>query len=109
MHPYFRQSLRGCTANGVKLLRLETDWRPSGQGSNQLRLRKSSDEPKPSSECVLESFENRRPFYVLYDTQKIRIDSHFIDGLAGDNSGNLYDVEFSSMGWSTEALSGGLN
>jgi ankyrin repeat protein len=43
---------------------------------------------------------------VLYDTQEFRIDSHFIDALAGDKSGNLYDVEFSSMGWSTEGLSG---
>jgi hypothetical protein len=66
--------------------------------------------PSPSSECVLKSFENHRAFYVLYDTQEISIDSHFshfIDGLAGDSAGNLYDVEFSSMGWSTEGLSGG--
>lgn len=60
----------------------------------------------PSSKCVFESFDNHRPFYVLYDTQEIRIDSHFIDALAGDKSGNLYDVEFDSMGWSTEGLSG---
>jgi hypothetical protein len=58
-------------------------------------------DPKPSSDCVLKSFENRRPFYILYATQEISIDSHFIDGLAGDKSGNLYNVEFSSMGWSS--------
>ena len=63
-------------------------------------------DPEPSSKCVLESFDKHRPFYVLYDTQEFRIDSHFIDALAGDASGNLYDVEFSSMGWSTEGLSG---
>ena len=63
-------------------------------------------DPEPSSKCVFESFDNHRPFYVLYDTQEFRIDSHFIDALAGDKSGNLYDVEFSSMGWSTEGPSG---
>jgi hypothetical protein len=63
-------------------------------------------DPEASSRCVFESFDNHRPFYVLYDTQEIMIDSHFVDALAGDKSGNLYDVEFSSMGWSTEGLSG---
>jgi ankyrin repeat protein len=63
-------------------------------------------DPEPSSKCVFESFDNHRPFYVLYDTQEFRIDSHFIDALAGDKSGNFYDVEFSSMGWSTEGQSG---
>jgi ankyrin repeat protein len=62
--------------------------------------------PDPSSKCVLESFGNHRPFYVLYDTQEFVLDSHFVDALAGDKSGNLYDVEFSSMGWSTEGQSG---
>jgi hypothetical protein len=63
-------------------------------------------DPEASSKCVFESFDNHRPFYVLYDTQEFRFDSHFIDALAGDKSGNLYDVEYSSMGWSTEGLSG---
>jgi hypothetical protein len=81
--------------------------RPSGPGGSQLgRLRAGSD-PRSSSECVLKSFENHQPFYALYDTQEIRIDSRFIDGLAGDSAGNLYDVEFSSTGWSTESRSGG--
>jgi hypothetical protein len=62
--------------------------------------------PKPSSICVLKSFENRKPFFALYDTQEVSIDSRFIDGLAGDNLGNLYDVEFSSKGWSTQGLTG---
>jgi hypothetical protein len=70
------------------------------------RVRPETD-PNPSSRCVLDSFANHRPFYVVYDTQEFRIDSDFIDGLAGDKSGNLYDVEFSGMGWSAEGLSGG--
>jgi hypothetical protein len=79
----------------------------AGQGAaNCGRLRAGSD-PRSSSECVLKSFENHQPFYALYDTQEIRIDSRFIDGLAGDSAGNLYDVEFSSTGWSTESRSGG--
>ena len=63
-------------------------------------------DPKSSSDCVLKSFENRKPFFALYDTQEVSIDSRFMDGLAGDNLGNLYDVEFSSMGWSTQGLTG---
>jgi len=61
-------------------------------------------DPQPSSECALKSFANHAPFHVQYDTQEISIDSHFIDGLAGDSGGNLYDVEFSSMGWSSEGI-----
>jgi hypothetical protein len=77
----------------------------AGQGAINCGKVWPRTDPKPSSECVLKSFENHRPFYVLYDTQEIRIDSHFIDGLAGDKSGNLYDVEFDSMGRSSEGLS----
>ena len=57
-----------------------------------------------SSDCVLKSFENHKPFYAVYNTQEISIDSHFIDGLAGDKSGNVYDVEYSSRS-STEGTS----
>jgi len=59
-------------------------------------------DPKASSDCVLKAYKTRKPFFALYDTQEVSIDSRFIDGLAGDNLGNLYDVEFSSMGWSTQ-------
>jgi hypothetical protein len=34
-------------------------------------------------------------------------DSKFIDGLAGDKSGNLYDVEFDSSGWSSDGIPAG--
>jgi ankyrin repeat protein len=78
----------------------------AGRGAINCGRLKPGNDSKPTTDCVLNSFTNRRPFYVLYDTQEISIDSHFIDGLAGDNTGQLYDVEFSSMGWSTEGLSG---
>jgi len=77
----------------------------AGQGAISCGHVTPHTNPGASSECVIKSFENHKPFFVIYDTQRIRIDSHFIDGLAGDNSGNLYDVEFSSMGWSAEGLS----
>jgi hypothetical protein len=79
----------------------------AGRGAINCGHMRPRTDPRPSSECVLKSFENHRAFYVLYGTQEISIDSHFIDGLAGDSAGNLYDVEFSSMGWSPERLSGG--
>jgi len=77
----------------------------AGQGAINCGHVTPRTDPGPSSKCVFASFDNHRPFYVLYDTQEIRIDSYFIDGLAGDSAGNLYDVEFSSMGWSTEGPS----
>jgi hypothetical protein len=69
-------------------------------------IRPRSD-PKPASDCVLNAFANHQPFYVVYNTQEIMIDSKFIDGLAGDKSGNLYDVEFSSGGWSSDGIPAG--
>jgi hypothetical protein len=79
----------------------------AGQGATDCGKVGTRTDPKPSSECVLKSFENHRAFYVLYDTQEFSIDSHTIRGLAGDESGNLYNVEFSSTEWSTEGLSSG--
>jgi hypothetical protein len=78
----------------------------AGHGAINCRHVTPRTDPEPSSKCVFESFDNHRPFYVLYDTQESRIDSHFIDALASDKFGSLYDAEFSSMGWSTEGLSG---
>jgi hypothetical protein len=64
-------------------------------------------DPSASSECVLKSFANHQPFYVLYDIQEFRVDSYFIDALVGDKSGSIFDVEFSSRGWGREGLPAG--
>jgi hypothetical protein len=96
---------------------LYSQWREAAPIRNRLKVLAGGNavncgtlnpwtDPKPSSDCVLKSFENRKPFLALYDTQEVSIDSRFIDGLAGDNLGNLYDVEFSSMGWSAQVLTG---
>src|ERR1700730_11374107 len=76
----------------------------AGSGAINCGHIKPQSDPKPASDCVLNSFANHKPFYVIYDTQEFGIDSHFIDGLAGDKSGNLYDVEFNSRGWWSEGL-----
>ena len=94
---------------------LYSQWREAAPIRNRLKVLAGRDavncgtlnpwtDPKSSSDCVLKSFEKREPFFALYNTQEISIDSHFIDGLAGDSLGNLYDVEFSSSGWSIEGL-----
>jgi hypothetical protein len=96
---------------------LYSQWREAAPIRNRLKVLAGGNavncgtlnpwtDPKSSSDCVLKSFENRKPFFALYDTQEVSIDSRFIDGLAGDHLGNLYDVEFSSMGWSTQGLTG---
>ena len=74
-----------------------------GDAVNCGTTRPRSD-PKPTADCVLSAFANHKPFYAVSDTQEIMIDSKFIDGLAGDKLGNLYDVEFSSRGWSSEGI-----
>jgi len=96
---------------------LYSQWREAAPIRNRLKVLAGGNavncgtvnpwtDPKSSSDCVLKAFENRKPFFALYNTQEVSIDSRFIDGLAGDKLGNLYDVEFSSMGWSTQGLTG---
>ena len=77
----------------------------AGEGAVNCGTVRPTTDPESFSSCVLTSFENHKAFYAVYDTQEISIDSHFIDGLAGDKLGNVYDVEYSSMGWSTEETS----
>jgi hypothetical protein len=79
----------------------------AGRGATDCGYVGPQTDPSVSSECVLKSFANRQPFYVLYDTQELRVDSYFIDALAGDKSGSLFDVEFSSRGWDAHALPAG--
>jgi hypothetical protein len=79
----------------------------AGEGAINCGTVRPRTDPESCSNCVLKSFGTHKPFYAVYDTQEISIDSHFIDGLAGDKSGNLYNVEFGSRGSSSEGLSDG--
>ena len=58
--------------------------------------------PDAASDCALAAFADKKPFYVRYDLQGI--DSTVSAGLAGDLSGNVYFVEYDSMGWETDGL-----
>jgi hypothetical protein len=55
-----------------------------------------------SSDCALMAFALRSPFYVRYNLQGI--DSQVSAGLAADAAGNVYFVEYDSMGWDTNGL-----
>ncbi len=79
----------------------------SGKGAIHCGQVRSWTDPQRTSECVVASFGSDRPFFALYDTHGIGIDTHEMDGLAGDRVGNLCSVEFSSVGWQTEGLPGG--
>ncbi len=57
----------------------------AGRGATDCGRVGPQNDPSASSECVLKSFANHQPFYVVYDTQEFRVDSYFIDALAGDN------------------------
>jgi hypothetical protein len=62
-------------------------------------------DPTAASDCALKAFAHKRPFYVRYDLQGI--DSSVSAGLAGGISGNVYFVEYDSMGWETDGLAKG--
>jgi len=64
-----------------------------------------SQNPHSASGCALRAFANKSPFYVRYKLQGI--DSEVSAGLAGDSAGNVYFLEYDSMGWETGALSKG--
>jgi hypothetical protein len=55
-----------------------------------------------ASDCALRAFAQRSPFYVRYDLHGI--DSQVSAGLAGDAGGDVYFVEYDSMGWETDGL-----
>jgi hypothetical protein len=61
--------------------------------------------PDRASDCALSAFAQKSPFYVRYDLQGI--DSEVSAGLAGDAAGNVYFIEYDSMGWETDGLSKG--
>jgi len=61
--------------------------------------------PTIASDCALNAFAHRSPFYVRYNLQGI--DSEVSAGLAGDAQGNVYSVEYDSMGWETDGLAKG--
>jgi hypothetical protein len=63
------------------------------------------ENPTIASDCALNAFTRRSPFYVRYNLQGI--DSEVSAGLAGDAQGNVYFVEYNSMGWENDGLAKG--
>jgi hypothetical protein len=61
--------------------------------------------PSAATNCALKAFDNKDPFYVRYYVQGI--DSAVAGGLAYDRKGNMWALEYDSMGWSSEGLSKG--
>ena len=77
----------------------------SGRGGSALNCGSVGirQNPDSASDCALSAFAHRSPFYVRYNLQGI--DSEVSAGLAGDAAGNVYFVEYDSMGWETDGLS----
>lgn len=65
---------------------------------------KPGTSPNASNTCVLKAYTDQKPFFVVYDTQENRTDSTFIDAMAADKAGNLYDLEFISRRWYSQDL-----
>jgi hypothetical protein len=49
------------------------------------------------SECAIQSFAEHKPFFVRYYTQGV--DSVGSHGIAGDANGNVFVVDYDSLGW----------
>lgn len=60
-------------------------------------------EPATATACVVKSHADGRPFRVSYAFQGI--DSHGAIGFAGDADGNVFALEYDSVGWTNEGLS----
>lgn len=58
--------------------------------------------PGAVANCALQALADGRPFYAKYYWQGI--DSFGFRGFAGDADGNVYEVDYDSMGWTRLAL-----
>jgi hypothetical protein len=54
------------------------------------------------SECVTRAFADRKPFYARYFRQGL--DSSVFYGVTGDASGNVFEVDYDSVGWAGAGL-----
>jgi hypothetical protein len=59
-------------------------------------------EPDAASGCALKTHADGKPFYVSYTWQGI--DSHGAIGFAADADGNIFELDYDSLGWSSEGL-----
>lgn len=76
----------------------------AGWGAENCGILKPGTNPNASNTCVLKAYTDQKPFFVVYDTQEKRTDSTFIDAMAADKAGNLYDLEFISRRWYSQDL-----
>src|SRR5215831_143463 len=77
----------------------------ASKGSSDAIDCRDSPSPEAASECVLTAFADGKPFYIRYYRQGI--DSFGFRGLAGDKYGNVYEVDYDSMGWMNTQPDGG--
>jgi hypothetical protein len=77
----------------------------ASKGSSQAIDCRSSPSPEAASECAFTALAGRKPFYIRYYWQGI--DSFGFRGLAGAADGNVYEVDYDSMGWFNPPPDGG--
>lgn len=79
--------------------RLRTIAGPEAQTCGRVEARES---PQKATGCALRTFNSGKPFYVRYDD--VGVDSEVAHAIAADPRGNVYFVEFDSMGMSSNHL-----
>jgi len=60
---------------------------------------------EPALRCARKSIKRKQPFVVRFDDYGI--DSFLSDGFAEDGLGNVYHIEFDSLGWGPPSEDGG--
>jgi hypothetical protein len=69
----------------------------AGGGTAAIECRDEKDRFGAAADCALRAFADGRPFYAKYYRQGI--DSFSFTGVAGDASGNIYEMDYDSLGW----------
>ncbi len=73
-------------------------------GKEATECQGSDSRPDDVYDCALRAMANRQPFYAKYYRQGV--DSFTFIGFAGDADGNVYEVDYDSLGWSGRDLPG---
>jgi len=71
-------------------------------GKEAIECQGSDGRPDNVYDCALRAMADRQPFYAKYYRQGV--DSFFFIGFAGDADGNVYEVDYDSLGWSGRDL-----
>jgi hypothetical protein len=66
-------------------------------GTEVIECHDADAKPGAAADCALRALADGKPFYAKYYWQGI--DSFGFTGIAGDSAGNVYELDYDSVGW----------